>query len=166
MFLVIAFSNMITLFVFKANREIVLSSAFRKYDKATLSNLVFFGKYGLLREVSGSIAHQAGVFISAYLLTLEATSILGLATRYTILISIPGASLAGLLYPTILEQADNPLKMTEVAREGMSKMYALLIPIALMIVIASPFVIYLLHGSSYLVAAREFWCLRYWRQFS
>lgn len=152
-FLAIAFSNTITLFVFRANREIVLSSAFRRYDKPTLNNLIFFGKYGLLREVSGSIAHQAGVFISAYLLTLEATSILGLATRYTILITIPGASLAGLLYPTILEQVNNPKKMIEVAREGISKMYALLIPIALMIIIASPFVIYVLHGSSYLMAA-------------
>lgn len=152
-FLAIAFSNIVALFVLKANRVIVLSCALRRYDKATLANLVFFGKYGLLREISGSIAHQAGVFISAYLLTLEATSILGLATRYTILISIPGASLAALLYPTILEQVDNPRKMIDVAREGMAKMYALLTPIALIIIVASPFVIYVLHGSSYLLAA-------------
>ena len=152
-FLVIAFANLVALFFLDANRKLIFKNAFRRYDRATLKNLVHFGKYGLLREVAGSIAHQAGVFISAYLLTLEATSILGLATRYTILISIPGASLAGMLYPTILEQSSHIEKMKDVAREGMGKMYALLIPIAILIITGAPLAIFLLHGVSYLPAA-------------
>ncbi|WP_462251676.1 MATE family efflux transporter [Ekhidna sp.] len=152
-FLAIAVANLFALFMINTNRRIFISSAFRRYDKSILRNMIHFGKYGFLREVAGSIAHQAGVFISAYLLTLEATSILGLATRYTILISIPGASLAGMLYPTILEQVSDRSKMKEVAREGMGKMYAMLVPIALLVVVGSPLAILLLHGSSYLPAA-------------
>ena len=151
--LAVGFANLAALLAIESNRKLLFSNAFRPYDKSTLKKLMRFGKYGLLREVAGSIAHQAGVFISAYLLSLEATSILGLATRYTILISIPGASLAGMLYPTILEKAINPHKMIEVARDGMGKMYALLIPIALGIMICSPLAIYMLHGSSYMTAA-------------
>ncbi|MEM6523397.1 MAG: polysaccharide biosynthesis C-terminal domain-containing protein [Bacteroidota bacterium] len=150
---VLAVANLFALLFIGANRKLVVLNAFSNWDKDTFKKITYFGKYGFLREVAGSIAHQAGVFISAYLLTLEATSILGLATRYTILISIPGASLAGMLYPTILEQSANLKKMKEVATEGMGKMYALLIPIALMIALGSPLVIYLLHGSAYLPAA-------------
>lgn len=152
-FLITAFANLTSLVFIGANRRLVLANAFRKFHRETFKDLVHFGKYGLLREVSGSIAHQAGVFISAYLLTFEATSILGLATRYTILISIPGASLAGMLYPTILEQSGDLEKMKGYAKEGMGKMYALLIPIALGIMVCSPLAIYILHGSSYMSAA-------------
>lgn len=152
-FLVISIANLAALLFIGSNRRMILSNAFKKYDNRVFKNMVHFGKYGLLREVTGSIAHQAGVFLCAYLLTLEATAILGLATRYTILISIPGASLAGLLYPTILKHVTNRSEMVEVAKEGIAKMYALLIPIALGIMAGSPLLIYLLHGSAYLSAA-------------
>jgi len=152
-FLVIAFANLTSLVFIAANRRLIVANALRKFHRKTFKDLVRFGKYGLLREIAGSIAHQAGVFISAYLLTLEATSILGLATRYTTLISIPGASLAGMLYPAILEQSGDREKMKAFAKEGMGKMYALLIPIALGIMVCSPLAIYILHGSSYMSAA-------------
>ncbi|MBC6409734.1 MAG: polysaccharide biosynthesis C-terminal domain-containing protein [Ekhidna sp.] len=152
-FLIIGSANLMALLFIRSNRQLMAANLFRGYDKSILKNMVHFGKYGLLREMAGSVAHQAGIFISAYLLTLEATSILGLATRYTILISIPGASLAGMLYPTILKEVPNRDRLVEVARAGIGKMYALLIPVALIIIIGSPFAIYILHGVSYLPAA-------------
>ncbi len=153
LFLVMGLTNLLALIFIPSNRKLLMANAFRGYDKVVFQKIFSFGKYGFLKEVSGSIAHQAAIFISAYLLTLEATSILGLATRYTILISIPGASLAGMLYPIILKHSGNRAALVEAARDGIGKMYALLIPIAIVIIIGSPFAIYLLHGAEYLTAA-------------
>ena len=153
LFLIMGFTNLMALIFIPANRKLLMVNVFRGYDKVVFQKILSFGKYGFIKEVSGSIAHQAAIFISAYLLTLEATSILGLATRYTILISIPGASLAGMLYPIILKHSGNKEALVEAARDGIGKMYALLIPIALVIIIGSPFAIYLLHGAEYLSAA-------------
>lgn len=152
-FLVMATSNLLVIVSLRSNRNLVRLNLFRRYDKKTLKQISFFGTFGLIKEVSGSIAHQAGVFISAYFLTLEAASILGLATRYSILISIPGVSLAGLLYPTILKNAHNKKKLVSVAVDGMGKMYALLVPIALLIILSAPFTISILHGNVYIDAA-------------
>ena len=153
-FLLIGLTHLMALILVPANRKLMIFNLFRRYDREVIKKMSSFGKYGFIKEVSGSIAHQAAIFISAYLLTLEATSILGLATRYTILISIPGASLAGMLYPIILKHSTSDrTKLVEVARDGIGKMYAILIPIALLIMIGSPFAIHILHGPSYMSAA-------------
>ena len=142
-----------SLFLISANRKLLARNLIGAIDKEMVIRMIQFGKHGFLKEVSGSIAHQAAIFISAWLLTLEATSILGLASRYTILISIPGASLAGVLFPVILAQSKNIDTLKNVAREGMGKMYAILFPMAIGIAATSPLLIYLLHGSAYLMAA-------------
>ncbi|NQZ75622.1 MAG: polysaccharide biosynthesis C-terminal domain-containing protein [Ekhidna sp.] len=150
--LVIAIANVLAIVGVKSNRNLIQAYFISKYDANILKQISFFGKFGILKEVAGSIAHQAGVFISAYYLTLEATAILGLATRYTILISIPAASLAGLLYPTMLKNAGDRTLLIEVAKRGIGKMYAILIPMAVITVLASPVVIRLLHGHQYMDA--------------
>ena len=151
-FWVLCFGHLFTIVGIRANREIVLYNLFRSYNRELLLKMARFGKYGFFKEIAGSIAHQAGLFVSVYFLTLEATSVLGLATRYTILISIPGASLAGLLYPIILKKAGNPKALKITAIDGIGKMYAMLIPLAFLLMSVAPFLIYFLHGIQYLSA--------------
>ncbi len=152
-FLISGLGYFVALILFRPNRKLVARNLTGKLSLSLLKKMSSFGKYGFFKEVSGSIAHQAAIFISAYLLTLEATSILGLASRYMVLISIPGASLAGILYPLILEKSSNLYELKDTAREGIGKMYALLIPMAIALIITAPFIIYFLHGPEYLLAA-------------
>ncbi len=140
-------------FSFTQNRLLLARALSVTPDIKVLRKLIVFGKYGLLKEVAGSISHQSGVFLSAYFLTMSDTALLGLANRYALLIAIPGSSLSGLIYPILLKVGIDAEKLKFAASEGIGKMYALLIPLALMICVASPFLIMGLHGTSYGFAA-------------
>ncbi len=151
-FIAVGLGNLMALLSIRTNRAILIENFFKPYDRLMLKDMIQFGKYGFFKEVAGSVAHQAGIFVSAYFLSLEATSILGLATRYTILISIPGTSLAGMLYPMILIQSGERSAMKQVANDGIGKMYALLVPFSLLLMLVSPFLINFLHGVEYYMA--------------
>ena len=138
---------------FPANLRLLRSAIGSPIKRDQLGQLIHFGKYGLLKEVAGSISHHSGVLLSAYFLTLGETALLGLANRYAILISIPGSSLSSLVYPVLLKIGINPAQLKQTAREGMGKMYALLVPLCLSICLAAPAMIWLLHGQEYAFAA-------------
>jgi O-antigen/teichoic acid export membrane protein len=140
-------------FSFPYNRILFLRALRARMDLSRLRQLSVFGKYGLLKELAGSISHQSGVFLSAFFLTMGDTALLGLANRYAVLISIPGSSLSGLIYPILLKVGIDHNKLRHAASEGIGKMYALLIPLALGICLASPFLIMGLHGATYGFAA-------------
>lgn len=140
-------------FSFKHNRILLHKAVAHKPDLVMLRKLSAFGKYGLLKELAGSISHHSGVFLSAYFLTMGDTALLGLANRYAVLITIPGSSLSGLIYPILLKVGMDPVKLKLSASEGIGKMYALLIPLALLVCFASPLLIVVLHGSAYLFAS-------------
>lgn len=140
-------------FSFPQNRTLLVQALTANPDFDKLRQLSFFGKYGLLKELAGSISHHSGVFLSAYFLTMGDTALLGLANRYAVLIAIPGSSLSGLIYPILLKVGIDTDKLRLAASEGIGKMYALLIPLALAVCMASPFLIMGLHGSSYGFAA-------------
>ncbi|MDW3195132.1 MAG: polysaccharide biosynthesis C-terminal domain-containing protein [Cytophagales bacterium] len=140
-------------FSFPENRNLLFKALWGRPSKQRLYQLCNFGKYGFLKELSGSISHQSGVFLAAYFLTMGDTALLGLANRYAVLIAIPGSSLSGLIYPILLKVGIDSGKLRAAASEGIGKMYALLIPLALMICLASPLLIIGLHGSTYAFAA-------------
>lgn len=138
---------------FPENRRLLLKAMCTVPDISKVKRLMRFGKHGLLKELAGTISHQSGVFLSAFFLSLDATALLGLANRYAVLIAIPGSSLSGLIYPALLKIGVDPGKLKSAASEGIGKMYALLIPLALTICAAAPFLIMGLHGMSYGFAA-------------
>lgn len=140
-------------FSFSQNRCLISKALRGKVNRKHLWQLCNFGKYGFLKELAGSISHQSGVFLSACFLTMGDTALLGLANRYAVLIAIPGSSLSGLIYPILLKVGIDPGKLRAAASEGIGKMYALLIPLALMVCLASPLLIIGLHGTSYAFAA-------------
>lgn len=139
----------IATFSFRQNRVLLVKAISKKPSLEMIRKLGVFGKYGLLKELAGSISHHSGVFLSAYFLTMGDTALLGLANRYAVLISIPGSSLSGLIYPILLKVGIDPEKLRQAASEGIGKMYALLIPLALGVCLASPFLIVGLHGNAY-----------------
>ncbi len=139
-------------FSFRQNRTL-FNKAISRPDPKMIRKLSVFGKYGLLKELAGSLSHHSGVFLSACFLTMGDTALLGLANRYAVLIAIPGSSLSGLIYPVLLKVGIDLEKLRLAAREGIGKMYALLIPLALGVCLASPFLIVGLHGNAYGFAA-------------
>lgn len=138
---------------FPLNRALLLNAFRSRPNLKIVQQLSAFGKYGLLKEVAGSISHQSGVFLSAYFLTMSDAALIGLANRYAVLIAIPGSSLSGLIYPILLKIGVDTQKLKAVASEGIGKMYAILIPLAIAICLASPLLIIGLHGAAYGFAA-------------
>lgn len=138
---------------FAENRQLLRGALKTQLDRFQLRRLALFGKYGLLKEVAGSISHYSGIFLSAYFLSFSDTAMLGLAQRYAILISIPGASLSSLIYPVLLKVGIDVQRLKRAASEGIGKMYALLVPLCICICLGSPVLILLLHGQDYGFAA-------------
>ena len=64
---------------FPMNRALFFRALGSQPDLIKIRQLSVFGKYGLLKELAGSISHQSGVFLSAYFLTMGDTALLGLA---------------------------------------------------------------------------------------
>ncbi len=140
----------LALLLIPKSRGLFVNSLRSSFNVALLKKLLLFGKFGLLKEIAGTLSHQSSVFIAAYFMSLESAAMLGLANRYAILIAIPGNSLSSLVYPAILSCGGNIAFLKEKSVLGMGKMYGLLVPLALTIIIGSPLAIYILHGPSYL----------------
>lgn len=148
---ILGLSNFLPCILLKTNLSIINQTVKTlTFDKATFKKLGYFGKFGVLLSVVGSLSHQSGIFLSAEFLDLGQTALLGLGARYAILLTLPGNSISSLIYPEILKCKGNIGLIKEVGIAGVGKMYSILIPLGLIIILFSPLGIYLLHGKSYL----------------
>lgn len=153
-FIVSGLAHFLPCLLIKQNRN-TLYKAIRhfKIDFIILKKLLYFGKYGFLLSLAGSISHQSGVFFSAELLDLSATALIGLGGRYAMLLTIPGNSISSLIYPEILKCKKDVVKLNDRVSTGAGKMYALLTPLSIVVLVSSPFAIWLFHGVDYLFVA-------------
>jgi len=149
--IILGLSNFIPSIIIKKNLQLI-SEAFRNFhfDAGIFKKLSYFGKFGVLLAIAGGLSHQSGIFLSAEFLDLGATALLGLGSRYAILLVLPGNSLSSLIYPQILKCRNDREKIRSTAIFGIAKMYSILIPIGILIMLGSPLGILILHGEEYL----------------
>ena len=130
------------------------SILFSSFDTTIFWQLVRYGKHGILRELTGTISTRINIFLTAGLLSYTQTAYLGVAQRYLMLLLVPNTAFQALLYPVLVKIANS--QNTELLKEEfenqVSKLLGLMMLVAVMITLASPFVIETLHGSSYLPA--------------
>ena len=138
--------------VWLRHNRTTLLNAFRHLalNRQVFKKLFYFGKYGVLLSLVGSLSTQSGIFLSAELLDLAATALIGLGARYALLLTIPGNSISSLIYPEVLKCGTDSGRLKQVTTLGAGKMYALLVPIGIAVLAGSPFAIWLLHGFDYL----------------
>ncbi|MDX2128635.1 MAG: hypothetical protein SFU91_06325 [Chloroherpetonaceae bacterium] len=68
-----------------------------------MRQIISFGKEGALKEISGTLANRIGVFLSASILTLAETALIGLSQRYVQLVQFPNSALQTIVLSELLE---------------------------------------------------------------
>lgn len=136
---------------FSLNFRSLLTSTF---DRKIFQQLVHYGKHGILRELTGTISTRINIFLTAGLLSYTQTAYLGVAQRYVMLLLVPNTAFQALLYPVLVEIANskNHHLLKEEFENQVSKLLGLMLLAGSMIILASPLIIELLHGASYLPA--------------
>lgn len=149
--IILGISNFLPCVLLKKNLMLIKSAFVSlSFERSIYKKLGYFGKYGVLLSIVGGLSHQSGIFLSAEFLDLAQTALLGLGARYAILITLPANSMSSLIYPEMLKCKGDKTKMRSVGVFGTGKMYAILIPIGLVITLCSPIAILLFHGHEYL----------------
>jgi len=125
------------------------------FDKGIIKELITFGKYGLLREVSGTLSSRINVFLSAGLLSLSDAGLLGIAQRFTQLILIPNAAIQTLIFPKACELTNQKKSsdLKELYESSVAMLLAMFLPMVIFIGIFAEKLILIFNGSYYQHAA-------------
>jgi len=136
---------------FSLNTLAILRSS---VDRKIFQQLVRYGKHGILRELAGTVSTRINIFLTAGLLSYTQTAYLGVAQRYVMLLLVPNTAFQALLYPVLVKIANgnNMAQLREEFENQVSKLLGLMLLTAVVIVSASPVIIEILHGTSYLPA--------------
>jgi O-antigen/teichoic acid export membrane protein len=121
------------------------------FDRVIFRNITYYGKHGLLRELTGTLSTRISLFITAALLSYTQTAFLGVSQRYLTLLLIPNNAFQALLYPVLVRvsQKSSPQELKLLFEDQVSKLLAAMLFLAAVISIASPFLINVLHGADY-----------------
>lgn len=121
------------------------------FDRKLFQLLVHYGKHGILRELTGTVSTRINIFLTAGMLSYTQTAYLGVAQRYVMLLLVPNTAFQALLYPVLVKIANGKdvVQLKEEFENQVSKLLGLMMLVAFCIIIASPMIIEILHGSSY-----------------
>ncbi len=126
-----------------------------KFSPTLLGELLDFGKYGLVREISGTLSTRINVFLSATLLSFTEAGLLGIAQRFTQLVLIPNAAIQTLIFPKACEfnhqQKNDQLK--RLFEESVAMLLGMLLPLVITLSIFASSMIEFFNGSTYVAAA-------------
>ncbi|WP_281615245.1 polysaccharide biosynthesis C-terminal domain-containing protein [Flammeovirga sp. SubArs3] len=143
MYTVVFFLSLSTLPIFKIIKS--------KFNPKTFKQIIFYAKQGTLKAIFGTIASRMTLFISAGLLSLEVTAVLGLAQRYLIIILALGNSIQLIFYPKIvvLFESGQLNKFKNEFKKTLVRVYSLILPLSLIFMIVIKPIIIFLHGEVY-----------------
>ncbi|ACF12855.1 polysaccharide biosynthesis protein [Chloroherpeton thalassium ATCC 35110] len=126
-----------------------------KAQRQMVKDLLAFGKYGLLREIAGTLSTRINVFLTAGLLTFAEAGLLGVAQRFTQLVLIPNAAIQTLIFPKACElnnQAKNR-DLKTLYETSVAMLLGMFLPMVAVIALFAEQIILLFNGSAYLAAA-------------
>lgn len=114
----------------------------------------YFGKHGILRELTGTVSNRINVFLTAGFLTFSDTALLGVAQRYSQLVLLPNTAIQSLLFPKACEIANsnNNSLLKKLFEENIARLLAIFIPLVSIICLFSHFLIFFLNGPEYVPA--------------
>lgn len=126
-----------------------------KFSPTLLGELLDFGKYGLVREISGTLSTRINVFLSATLLSFAEAGLLGIAQRFTQLVLIPNSAIQTLIFPKACEfnhqQKNDQLK--RLFEESVAMLLGMLLPLVITMSVFASSIIEFFNGSTYVAAA-------------
>ncbi len=120
-----------------------------------IKELLDFGKFGLFREISGTLSTRINVFLSAGLLSLADAGLVGIAQRFTQLVLIPNAAIQTLIFPKACELTNQNKTgyLKELYESSVAMLLAMFLPLVVLISLFARNIIELFNGSEYLGAA-------------
>jgi len=120
-----------------------------------VKELIGFGKYGLLREIAGTLSTRINVFLTAGLLTFAEAGLLGVAQRFTQLVLIPNAAIQTLIFPKACElnNQEKTGDLKTLYETSVAMLLAMFLPMVAVIIAFAEQIILLFNGSAYLAAA-------------
>jgi O-antigen/teichoic acid export membrane protein len=124
----------------------------RTVDRSLVRDIVAFGRFGLLRELSGTLASRTLLFLSGLYVSLSAAAIIGLAQRYIQLLALPNAAVAGLLYPKYCARAGDASVIAAFFKQTTAAMLVFNAINALLLMLTAVVLIPVLHGAEYKAA--------------
>ncbi|NTW49115.1 MAG: oligosaccharide flippase family protein [Chlorobiales bacterium] len=117
--------------------------------------MLSFGKYGMLRELTGTLSTRINVFLTAGFLTLSQTGLLGIAQRFTQLVLIPNGAIQTLVFPKACELSNRDKKdeLKILYESSVSMLLAMFLPLVVLMIISAHGLIMIFNGKEYLDAA-------------
>ncbi|NTU73272.1 oligosaccharide flippase family protein [Candidatus Roizmanbacteria bacterium] len=118
-------------------------------------DMLSYGKFGMLRELTGTLSTRINVFLTAGFLTLSQTGLLGIAQRFTQLILIPNAAIQTLVFPKACELSSRDRKdeLKVLYESSVAMLLAMFLPLVVLMVISAHSLILMFNGKDYLDAA-------------
>jgi O-antigen/teichoic acid export membrane protein len=116
----------------------------RAIYKSTTSRQLYaefflFGKFGIARDLFGTISARIGIFLTAGWMSLADTATLGIIQRLNQLIIMPSIAAQMLFFPTACRLAEEKkiAELKDTTEENLAKTLATLLPFAILIAIFS-----------------------------
>ncbi|ANQ52061.1 hypothetical protein MY04_4726 [Flammeovirga sp. MY04] len=122
-----------------------------KFNKKTFKHIMHYAKQGTLKAIFGTLASRMTLFISAGILSLEVTALLGVAQRYLVLILSLSNAIQLIFYPKIvlLFEQGNLRHFKLEFTKTIKRVYTLIVPISIAFLIVIKPLLGILHGEGY-----------------
>lgn len=117
-----------------------------------LRSMLSYATNGMLRELSGTIASRSYIFFTAGLVSMNATAMLGVASRYANLIYLPNSAYQGFIYPTVcslVNRGKEDMALPLMIR-ALRRLYSAFAVYVIPLIAAGALWIYFFHGTDYI----------------
>lgn len=110
-----------------------------------------FGGYAMLREATSAVSSRITLFYASALISTQHAAWLGVSQRFAQLFLLPNQAIQSILFPGLVARV-NQQELSQARllfHQMLAQLIAFTLPVALLISLASPFLLEQLHGASY-----------------
>jgi len=123
----------------------------RKNRQEEWRHLLQVGGYAMLREATSAISSRISLFYASAFISIQHTAWLGVSQRFAQLFLLPNQAMQSILFPGLVHHVNQ--NQTAQAKllfhQTLSQVIAFTLPLALVVVGASSYLLSLLHGQAY-----------------
>jgi O-antigen/teichoic acid export membrane protein len=122
-----------------------------KYSREEWRHLLQFGGYAMLREATSAVSSRISLFYASTFISIQHTAWLGVSQRFAQLFLLPNQAMQSILFPGLVEQVNknNTTQAKLLFHQTLSQLIAFTLPLALVVVCASSYLLSILHGKAY-----------------
>ncbi|MBX7127265.1 MAG: polysaccharide biosynthesis C-terminal domain-containing protein [Cyclobacteriaceae bacterium] len=121
------------------------------FSRHAIADIWHFGGFGMLREAVSAVSSRISLFYAGSMLNLQATAMLGVSQRFAQIALLPNNAFQAVMFPTLMKmgQTGDREGLRQSAEKSLSTLLALTVPITIVGIIASPWLLELVSGPAY-----------------